>query len=480
MKTSVWEFPRHFLPTDPSQLSLSLSLSLPCNEISPDNNGFDALYGERSQQRLIIAPLTPTTSAYRRTVNHPIIIIIIIIIMSISNESLKSLPPQLTNEDASMTSEMLCSIRYSVPHVDPVTTRCDHIFCQECIEEAMKHSDECPNCRSSLHRHVYTFRSLRGLAKRIWESIPVQCPGGLCQWSGTMGNYKAHISRCGNGPANRLRTLEEEKEILGNENESLQREIKKLRKENFDLIHEPNETNEILEYDLHFLQHENQYLTDELDRMKKEDSRKELTSTCQRWGQAQHRLLQLETECKSIEEEQEMAELIHTQNVEELETKIDKLETENMDLRSAAQEQQPCPPAGVVASALAATPILQPPSQVTPQQSTRKNRNRKRKSGVSAPRQSRTIPAAAVVRQQQQPQHHHQPVPGQYFMTPAYEMHPSLSPQAFIVGQQLHHNQQPSPPGAVWPGKNGMYNVGLMQQLDRQQMERLFMGQRQP
>lgn len=90
-----------------------------------------------------------------------------------------------------MEHVMICTLCYELP-LDPVVTPCNHMFCRVCIGEALQHRSECPNDRTRLTGS--SLRPIDGFIRRVWEQIGVKCP--TCDWTGTVGNYKNHISRC--------------------------------------------------------------------------------------------------------------------------------------------------------------------------------------------------------------------------------------------------------------------------------------------
>ena len=103
--------------------------------------------------------------------------------------------PVLRTEDGPCQDVLTCPVCCEIP-LDPiVTTPCDHIFCRGCVEQAITLRRECPSCRQSLTMRNLT--AIQGPLRRIWERIPVSCPVDRCQWTGTIGNYSAHASICG-------------------------------------------------------------------------------------------------------------------------------------------------------------------------------------------------------------------------------------------------------------------------------------------
>lgn len=102
-------------------------------------------------------------------------------------------PPVLRSEDGPIQAVLTCSLCCEIP-LDPVETPCEHVFCRPCIFRALESRPECPNDRHFLQ--ASDLQPIRGICRRIWEHVPVSCPGKECDWTGTMGSYIAHTQRC--------------------------------------------------------------------------------------------------------------------------------------------------------------------------------------------------------------------------------------------------------------------------------------------
>lgn len=101
-------------------------------------------------------------------------------------------PILLRHNDGYMEQVMICTLCHEIP-LEPVTTPCHHIFCQPCINEALLHKLECPNDRHPLV--ASDVKPISGILRRIWEQIGVKC--SACEsWTGTLGTYRNHASRC--------------------------------------------------------------------------------------------------------------------------------------------------------------------------------------------------------------------------------------------------------------------------------------------
>lgn len=68
---------------------------------------------------------------------------------------------------------LICPI-CRVPLVDPVDTDCDHTFCRDCINEALKHSELCPIDRYSLSRHTPLNRAHKIVTNQL-DALLVKC-----------------------------------------------------------------------------------------------------------------------------------------------------------------------------------------------------------------------------------------------------------------------------------------------------------------
>ena len=102
-------------------------------------------------------------------------------------------PILLRHKDGYMEQVMMCTLCQELP-LDPVVTPCNHMFCRDCIHEALHHRSECPNDRQRLTSA--SLKPIDGIAKRVWEQIGVMCPSSGCNWTGTVGNYRNHALRC--------------------------------------------------------------------------------------------------------------------------------------------------------------------------------------------------------------------------------------------------------------------------------------------
>ena len=124
-------------------------------------------------------------------------------------------PPVLGTEDGPVQNVLTCPLCCEIP-LEPVVTPCHHVFCRPCILKAIRMRRECPNDRHPLESR--DLKEIDGALRRIWEHIPVRCPVCSC-WTGTVGNYVAHVRRCMTAAAEsaqdyerRLRELEEKHE----------------------------------------------------------------------------------------------------------------------------------------------------------------------------------------------------------------------------------------------------------------------------
>ncbi|XP_017042148.1 E3 ubiquitin-protein ligase RNF4-like [Drosophila ficusphila] len=52
-------------------------------------------------------------------------------------------------KDESQDEPYLCPICVDRPE-DPVSTHCGHVFCNECMKSALRHSASCPLCKAQV------------------------------------------------------------------------------------------------------------------------------------------------------------------------------------------------------------------------------------------------------------------------------------------------------------------------------------------
>ena len=104
------------------------------------------------------------------------------------------LPPPVPQCPDDVPHDIFCGVCHEIA-TDPALTPCDHMFCRSCILEALSHRPECPCDRRPLEE--YRLEPIKGILKRIWESVRVKCPNDGCDWVGTVSNYTAHAGSCG-------------------------------------------------------------------------------------------------------------------------------------------------------------------------------------------------------------------------------------------------------------------------------------------
>ncbi|XP_069806529.1 E3 ubiquitin-protein ligase TRIM21-like [Dendropsophus ebraccatus] len=81
---------------------------------------------------------------------------------------------------ADLRDELLCSICLNI-YTDPVTLRCGHNFCRDCIDQALNTQDgagvySCPECRTEFQHRPVLMRNiaLRNVAERLRSTQPHQ------------------------------------------------------------------------------------------------------------------------------------------------------------------------------------------------------------------------------------------------------------------------------------------------------------------
>ena len=92
---------------------------------------------------------------------------------------------------------LMCAICHC-PFVIPVKLDCDHVFCQDCVNQALLHTDTCPSCRKRAIRPYG--KAVPKIIDRILDELVVKCPLYLrgCSETVKRGNAQSHVDQyCG-------------------------------------------------------------------------------------------------------------------------------------------------------------------------------------------------------------------------------------------------------------------------------------------
>lgn len=131
-------------------------------------------------------------------------------------------------DDEDVTKEFVCKICLDVVGCAPKLTRCAHLFCGDCIKQwfAVQPKSQtwagrakatgavpCPVCKEPLNEQDDLHEvcpGQRGNSAFLWKmlsNLEVRCanhpacnPAGRCDWTGTYGDFQAHIQCCDNEP----------------------------------------------------------------------------------------------------------------------------------------------------------------------------------------------------------------------------------------------------------------------------------------
>lgn len=101
--------------------------------------------------------------------------------------------PSFCAGDDSLWRRWACPICQNLIH-RLVETKCGHLFCENCLTEAVSKKAECPCCRATLadsggwHASPSRDREIGQLA--------VRCDFGSCTWTGTQNKLAAHREEC--------------------------------------------------------------------------------------------------------------------------------------------------------------------------------------------------------------------------------------------------------------------------------------------
>lgn len=71
-----------------------------------------------------------------------------------------------------------------------------HRFCECCLREALRRSNECPSCRESLSGPTSGFHALFSTRRDI-SNLRIQCPHApTCDFRGSLGSLECHLAQC--------------------------------------------------------------------------------------------------------------------------------------------------------------------------------------------------------------------------------------------------------------------------------------------
>jgi len=105
-------------------------------------------------------------------------------------------PPPLRPEE--IPNELKCSICFDIP-LKPKLTPCEHLFCKDCIQQALDVTPSCPNCRTSCNTNQIRHLKKGTFIYRVWSGCLVKCvkhEGGGCSWTGSIVDFPNHFESC--------------------------------------------------------------------------------------------------------------------------------------------------------------------------------------------------------------------------------------------------------------------------------------------
>lgn len=102
---------------------------------------------------------------------------------------------------STIDNNLTCAI-CRCPFIDPVRLACDHIFCQQCVDEALRNQPRdarnCPSCRSPTSSHL--FQPVPRAIKHMVDELLVECPHHEdgCDHVTSRGDIVSHVRKyCG-------------------------------------------------------------------------------------------------------------------------------------------------------------------------------------------------------------------------------------------------------------------------------------------
>ena len=97
--------------------------------------------------------------------------------------------------------DLTCPICLDFPVNPPVTTPCGHVFCRDCLDDALTYKQCCPLDRRAVTRDQVKEVDKDGFIWKTWSDIEVRCGGHErgCPWIGLAKDYARHEKGCLNG-----------------------------------------------------------------------------------------------------------------------------------------------------------------------------------------------------------------------------------------------------------------------------------------
>ena len=94
--------------------------------------------------------------------------------------------------------DLICLICMTLPVKPVVISSCEHLFCKDCLQQALQTQSSCPVDRSPCGASQVQPLREGSLPYRIWSSVPVKCEkhDSGCAWTGSIAEYSNHQSSC--------------------------------------------------------------------------------------------------------------------------------------------------------------------------------------------------------------------------------------------------------------------------------------------
>lgn len=101
--------------------------------------------------------------------------------------------------DEPVPNDLICSICMSIPSDVPVITPCHHLFCKDCLQEALSIKELCPVDRCKVRATQVKDLHEGTLPWRLWANTRVKCANhdNGCLWTGGIADFRSHAEMCG-------------------------------------------------------------------------------------------------------------------------------------------------------------------------------------------------------------------------------------------------------------------------------------------
>ena len=107
-------------------------------------------------------------------------------------------PDDLEESSKTNIEDFICCICQLIPNPETALEEenCGHIFCDNCLNQWLKKSNECPFCKMNISKRV--IKDKNKIVYRHLINLMVLCPEENCSWKGIWKDYSDHLKNSHN------------------------------------------------------------------------------------------------------------------------------------------------------------------------------------------------------------------------------------------------------------------------------------------